>query len=89
MARAYIAIASGSPCVVPSREVMYSPPMNNLAGLQLVLVRMGAKVGHRTWTFRRAASLLSGLKAFPASARRTASTSASSTMFPKGFRHQR
>ena len=42
MARAYIAIASGSPCVVPSREVMYSPPMNNLAGLQLVLVRMGA-----------------------------------------------
>ena len=40
-----MAMASGSPCVVPSQEGMISPPMNKLDSCLYMFIRAGAIVG--------------------------------------------
>ena len=47
MPRAYIGIASGSPCVVPSLEKMMVSWTNNSVAARYVLIRIVAKAGHR------------------------------------------
>ena len=46
MPRAYIGIASGSPCVVPSLEKMMVSWTNNSVAARYVLIRIVAKAGH-------------------------------------------
>ncbi len=41
VAMAYIGIARGSPCVVPSLEKITSPSMNNSVGARYVLIKHG------------------------------------------------
>ena len=85
---AYIAMTRGSPCVVPSCERMYSPPMNSLALPRYMFVSTGARIGHRIWTFFKAACLLRELKAFDASTSNTASGKGwfSNTSFTTGLK---
>ena len=45
VARAYIGMASGSPCVVPSWESRMSPSTNNSVGTRYVLISMVRVVG--------------------------------------------
>ena len=45
VARAYIGMASGSPCVVPSRESIQSPSIKRSVGTLHVLIRTVASAG--------------------------------------------
>ena len=67
-AKAYIAIANGSPWVVPSLESISPPPtIKSLIGAWYGLLSMVDIVGHITWMLWRAACLFMTLKAFEAS----------------------
>ena len=46
MARAYIGMANGSPCVVPSWTQMVLPFINSSDGSLYVLIRIVARGGH-------------------------------------------
>ena len=81
MASAYIAIANGSPCVVPSLELISpSPTMKSLIGTRYVLLRMVDIAGHVNWMLWRAACLLIELNAFDASTCRIASVSSNANI---------
>ena len=74
MAEAYIAIANGSPWVVPSLEsISPSPTIKSLIGAWYVLLSMVDIAGHMTWMLWRAACLFMALKTFEASTSRIAS----------------
>ena len=67
-AKAYIAIANGSPWVVPSLESISPPPtIKSLIGAWYVLLSMVDIAGHITRMLWRAACLFMTLKAFEAS----------------------
>ena len=68
---AYIAIARGSPCVVPSSDGMVSPLMNRSAFMQYVLMNNMARERHLNWMLCRATWRFRLLNALAASARRT------------------
>ena len=70
-----MAIAKGSPCVVPSCERMVSPLMKSSDGDLYVLMRIVARDGHKCFTFLRATSLFSELNALEASTNMIASVS--------------
>ena len=73
---AYMAIAKGSPCVVPSRERMVSPLMKSSDLDLYVLMRIVASEGHTCFTFLRATSLFSELNVLEASTKMITSVSA-------------
>ena len=60
----YMAIAKGSPCVVPFRERMVSPLMKSSDLDLYVLMRIVASEGHKFFTVLRATSLFSELNVF-------------------------
>ena len=53
-ARAYIGIANGSPCVVPSWEYKVKPSTKSSTSLRYVLMRAVAMGGQRALMFLRA-----------------------------------
>ena len=70
---AYIGIANGSPCVVPSWDRRDEPPTNKSVGSRYVLMRTVASDGQRYLAFCRATCQLSELNALLASTSRTPS----------------
>ena len=80
MAYIHVAIARGSPCVVPSRDDMYWPSTNSQELFRYVLIKTGAMAGQTTSMLRRASCLLSRLNALEASTKITASVSSSSNI---------
>lgn len=74
-ASAYIGIANGSPCVVPSREYRVVPSTKSSPSLRYVLMRAIAIDGQRALMFLRATWRFSELKGLLASISRTASQS--------------
>ena len=75
VARAYMAMASGSPCVVPSCDRMVSPLTTRSVGALYVLIRMVERGGQILLMLWRATCLLRELKALLASTSSTASFS--------------
>ena len=81
VARAYMGMASGSPCVIPSWESRMSPSTNNSVGARYVLMSMVASGEQSLLMFWRATWRFRELKAFVASTRRTASVSLDQIQF--------
>ena len=75
VARAYMGMASGSPCVVPSCDRMVSPPTKRSVGALYVFTRMVDRGGQILLMLWSAACLLRVLKALLASTSSTASFS--------------
>ena len=75
VANPYIAMANGSPWVVPSCDKMTSPSIKSSNGLRYELIKMVAMEGHSRLMLWRATLWLRTLKAFAASTIRTASQS--------------
>ena len=73
VARAYIGMASGSPCVVPSWESRRSPSTKRSVGSLYVLIRIVASAGQILLILWRAVWRLSELNAFVASTNSIAS----------------
>ena len=76
-----MAIASGSPCVVPSDDGIDSPSMKSCTSSRYVLMRTFDRAGQSCCMLRSAASRLSELNALEASTRMTASVSGDSEIW--------
>ena len=75
VARAYMGMASGSPCVVPSCDRMVSPSTKRSVGALYVLVRIEERGGQTLLMLWRAVCLFSELNALLASTSSMASFS--------------
>lgn len=78
VAMAYIAMARGSPWVVPSLDGMHSPPIKSYGSERYVFVDTVPRAGQRLLMLASAAFLFKQLKALDASTSRTPSVDSSS-----------